>query len=93
VILAIIPARGGSVRVPRKNVRLFHGRPMLTYAIDAARASGCFDLIVVSTDDQEIEEVAFANGAVVSRRPIDDGSTGTQELAARTLQSFPTAMR
>lgn len=83
--LAIIPARGGSRRVPRKNCRDFMGKPMLTYPLDAAKASGLFDLIVVSTDDAEIAALAFQHGATVVPREADDGSTGTQEIAARVL--------
>lgn len=49
--LAVIPARGGSKRIPRKNIRPFAGKPMLAYAIDAARAAQVFDRIIVSTDD------------------------------------------
>lgn len=68
--LAVIPARGGSKRVPRKNVRPFCGRPMIAWPIAAARASGSFDRIVVSTDDDEIAEVSRGLGALVPfRRP------------------------
>lgn len=63
--LAIIPARGGSKRIPRKNIRPFHGRPMIAWPIAAAQDSGLFDRIVVSTDDPEIAEVARAEGAEV----------------------------
>lgn len=63
--LAVIPARGGSKRIPRKNIRPFCGKPMITWAIDAARSSDCFDRIVVSTDDQEVAEIARAAGAEV----------------------------
>lgn len=56
--LCIIPARGGSKRLPRKNIRPFCGKPIILYAIDAAIASGCFDQVVVSTEDQEIAQVA-----------------------------------
>src|SRR5262245_47582882 len=63
VRVALIPARGGSKRVPRKNVRNFAGRPMIGWAIDAARAAGIFDHILVSTDDIEIRDVAVAAGA------------------------------
>jgi pseudaminic acid cytidylyltransferase len=77
--VAVIPARGGSKRIPRKNVRLFHGKPMLLWTIEAAAASGCFDRIVVSTDDDEIAAVAVAGGAEVPfRRPpelSDDHAT------------------
>lgn len=63
--LAVIPARGGSRRVPRKNVRLFEGRPLLTWPIEVAIASGVFREIVVSTDDAEIADIARAAGATV----------------------------
>lgn len=62
--IAIIPARGGSKRVPRKNIKLFAGKPMIAYAIDAAKASGLFEHIVVSTDDEEIAAVARQYGAL-----------------------------
>jgi len=61
--LAVIPARGGSKRIPRKNIKLFCGKPMLAWSIEAARRSGCFDRIVVSTDDEEIAAVARQCGA------------------------------
>ena len=63
--LCIIPARGGSKRIPRKNVKLFLGKPMLAYSIETAKASGLFDVIMVSTDDLEIAEVAKLYGAEV----------------------------
>jgi len=56
--VCIIPARGGSKRIPRKNVRLFAGLPMIAHSIRAAQRSGVFDRITVSTDDDEIMEVA-----------------------------------
>lgn len=61
--IAIIPARGGSKRIPRKNIRLFHGQPMIAYSISAALDSGLFDRVVVSTDDAEIAAVARDHGA------------------------------
>jgi pseudaminic acid cytidylyltransferase len=70
--IAIIPARGGSKRIPRKNIKPFHGKPMIAYSIEAATASGCFDKVIVSTDDVEIVEVAKKYGAEVPfLRPID----------------------
>ncbi len=70
--LAVIPARGGSKRIPRKNIKLFNGRPMIAYAIGAAIESGLFEEVIVSTDDDEIAEVASACGASVPfRRPPD----------------------
>lgn len=70
--IAIIPARGGSKRIPRKNIKLFHDKPMIAYSIEAAQKSGCFDKIIVSTDDQEIANVAKEFGAEVPFiRPAD----------------------
>jgi pseudaminic acid cytidylyltransferase len=61
--IAIIPARGGSKRIPRKNLRPFCGKPIIAYSIEAAKNSGLFDHVIVSTDDAEIMEVARAYGA------------------------------
>ena len=63
--IAIIPARGGSKRIPRKNIKIFHGKPMIAYSIEAAQNAGCFDRIIVSTDDQEIADIALQYGAEV----------------------------
>ena len=64
-VLAVIPARGGSKGIPRKNIRLLAGRPLIVWTIDAARAAPGIDRIVVSTDDAEIADVARAAGADV----------------------------
>ncbi|MGE6462037.1 pseudaminic acid cytidylyltransferase [Pseudoalteromonas tetraodonis] len=63
--IAIIPARGGSKRIPRKNIKEFHGKPMIAYSIETALNSGCFDKVIVSTDDAEIAEAAKKYGAEV----------------------------
>ncbi len=63
--IAIIPARGGSKRIPRKNIKDFNGKPIIAYSIEAALNSGCFDKVIVSTDDQEIADVAKQFGAEV----------------------------
>ena len=63
--LCIIPARGGSKRIPRKNVKLFLGKPIIAYSIEAALNSGLFDEVMVSTDDAEIAEIAVSFGARV----------------------------
>ncbi|MCM1135701.1 MAG: pseudaminic acid cytidylyltransferase [Clostridium sp.] len=63
--LAIITARGGSKRIPRKNIKEFCGKPILVYSIEAAKASGVFEEIMVSTDDKEIAEIARAAGASI----------------------------
>lgn len=63
--LCIIPARGGSKRIPRKNIKLFMGKPIIGYSIEAALRSGLFDEVMVSTDDEDIAEVARKYGAKV----------------------------
>jgi N-acylneuraminate cytidylyltransferase len=63
--IAIIPARGGSKRIPRKNIRLLNGKPAIAYAIDLARKSGIFDEVFVSTDDLEIARVSEEYGATI----------------------------
>lgn len=92
--LAVIPARGGSKRIPRKNVRPFLGKPIIAYSIDAARESGLFDRIVVSTDDDEIAALAQAQGAEVPfRRPaaFSDDHTGTNAVARHAVDWFESA--
>lgn len=82
--IAVIPARGGSKRIPRKNVKSFCGRPILSYSIEAARESGLFDEVMVSTDDQEIAELARQYGASVpffrSEAAAGDYATTTDVL-------------
>ncbi|HWT94629.1 MAG TPA: acylneuraminate cytidylyltransferase family protein [Solirubrobacteraceae bacterium] len=75
-VVALIPARAGSVRVPGKNVRPLAGHPLLAYSIAAARESGLFDAIVVSTDSEEFAEIARRYGAETVLRPVElAGST------------------
>ena len=77
---AVIPARGGSKRIPRKNVRDFMGKPLLSYSIAAAKESGLFDRVVVSTDDEEIAAVARDCGAetpFLRAKNLADDHTGT----------------
>ncbi len=81
--VAIIPARGGSKRIPRKNIKPFAGMPALGWPIRAAQDSGCFDRIIVSTDDAEIADVARACGAEVPSlrdATLADDHTGTTEV-------------
>jgi pseudaminic acid cytidylyltransferase len=83
--VAIIPARGGSKRIPRKNIKLFHGKPLIAYSIEAALKSGLFSEVVVSTDDAEIAQIAREYGASVPfMRPKDlsDDFTGTGAVIA-----------
>lgn len=87
--VAIIPARGGSKRIPRKNVKAFCGKPMIAWSIEAARSSGCFERVVVSTDDAEIAEVARAWGATVPfMRPVElsDDYTGTAPVIRHAVE-------
>ncbi|MBT8633194.1 pseudaminic acid cytidylyltransferase [Polynucleobacter paneuropaeus] len=63
--VAVIPARGGSKRIPRKNIKSFNGKPMIAWSIEVAKLSGLFDHIIVSTDDEEIAEVSRHWGAEV----------------------------
>lgn len=87
--LAIIPARGGSKRIPRKNIKPFCGKPMIAWSIEAARAAGCFDRVIVSTDDVEIAEVARAYGAEIPfvRPPeLSDDHTGTIPVIAHAIE-------
>lgn len=87
--LAVIPARGGSKRIPRKNIKSFGDLPMIAWSIRAAIKSQCFDRILVSTDDIEISEVAKAHGADVPFiRPsnISDDHTGTIPVIAHAIE-------
>lgn len=85
--IAIIPARGGSTRIPRKNIRQFHGKPIIAYSIEKAKATGLFTRVVVSTEDAEIAAVAQAYGAEVWTRNPDfsRNEVGTQEVARDCL--------
>jgi N-acylneuraminate cytidylyltransferase len=89
--LALIPARGGSKRIPRKNIKMFCGKPMIAWSIEAAQACGLFERIVVSTDDDEIAAVAKDFGAAVPfMRPaaLSDDHTGTSEVVAHAIEFF-----
>jgi len=87
--IAIIPARGGSKRIPRKNIKEFCGKPMIAWSIEAAKASALFDHIFVSTDDIEIADVAKQWGAGVPfKRPdeLSNDHAGTIEVIAHATQ-------
>lgn len=87
--VAIIPARGGSKRIPHKNIRDFLGKPILAYSVVAARDSGLFKRILVSTDDKEIAAVARQWGAETPfERPpeISDDHSGTNAVVAHALR-------
>ncbi len=86
--LAVIPARGGSKRIPRKNIKPFGGLPMIAWSIKAALQSRCFDRIIVSTDDAEIAQVAQSQGADVPfMRPaeLSGDYTGTIPVIAHAI--------
>ena len=89
--LAIIPARGGSKRIPRKNIKSFLGKPIIAYSIEAAMDSGLFDEVMVSTDDEEIAEIAREYGATVpffrSEKTSDDYAT-TADVIEEVLLSY-----
>lgn len=88
--IAVIPARGGSKRIPRKNIRSFAGKPMIHYAIEAARASSVFDHIIVSTDDEEIARIANEAGAdtpFVRPTALSDDHTPTVPVVAHAIQA------
>ena len=92
--LCVIPARGGSKRIPRKNIRPFHGRPIIGWSIEVARDSGLFGRIVVSTDDPEIAEIASAAGAEVPFvRPADlaTDQAATVPVIAQALAALAVA--
>lgn len=89
--IAIITARGGSKRIPRKNIKEFLGKPIICYSIEAALKSGIFDTVMVSTDDEEIAEIAKRAGADVpfyrSAETANDYAT-TADVVAEVLQMY-----
>lgn len=91
--IVVIPARGGSKRIPKKNIKQFHGIPIISYAIKAAQESEIFDAIYVSTDDEEIKEIAVSLGAEVpwirTAELSDDYATtvGVMQDVVRNLKS------
>ena len=92
--VAIIPARGGSVRVPRKNVAEICGRPAIVWPIEACFSSGMFERVIVSTEDADIANIAHDAGAEVDERPVGLADHRTkvreviEELLGRTLTEF-----
>ncbi len=89
--IAVIPARGGSQRIPKKNIRSFHGIPIIVYSIRTAREANLFDEVIVSTDDEAIATIAMQNGATVyGRRSLDksDDQTGVLEVVAYELEQL-----
>lgn len=89
--IAIIPARGGSKRIPRKNIKLFAGLPIIAHSIKAAQESGLFDRIVVTTDDEEIADVARAFGAeipFIRPKELSDDHTATIPVIAHAIKTI-----
>ncbi len=89
--IAIITARGGSKRIPRKNIKHFCGKPIIAYSIEAAIHSGVFDEVMVSTDDNEIAEISKSYGAKVpfmrSEKTSDDFAT-TADVIKEVLTNY-----
>lgn len=89
--VCVIPARGGSKRIPRKNIKEFCGKPIIAYPIEAARQSGLFEKIIVSTDDSEIAKVAESFGAevpFVRPKELSDDFTGTTPVVAHAIREL-----
>ena len=89
--IAVIPARGGSKRISQKNIRDFHGKPIIAYSIEKALETGLFDRVVVSTDSPEIAEIARRWGAetpFVRPENISDDFTGTNPVVKHAIQWF-----
>jgi len=94
--VCIIPARGGSKRIPRKNIKDFLGKPMIGYSIEAALKSECFDKVIVSTDDQEIAQIAKTFGAEVPfMRPdeLANDHAGTLPVIKHAIEWFEEHIR
>ena len=89
--IAIIPARGGSKRIPRKNIKLFHGKPLIAYSIEAALKSELFDKVIVTTDDEEIASIAKKYGAdvpFIRPKELSDDFTNTKDVIDHALEYF-----
>ena len=87
--IAVIPARGGSKRIPRKNIKTFNGKPMIAWSIEVAKSSGLFERIIISTDDAEIAEVSKQWGAEVPfTRPaeLSNDFAATTDVIAHAAQ-------
>jgi len=91
--IAVIPARGGSKRIPRKNIKHFCGKPIIAYSIEAALQSDCFDRIIVSTDDREIADIAKDYGAEIPffrPRALSGDFTGTNAVVKHAIEWYKT---
>ena len=89
--IAIITARGGSKRIPKKNIKEFYGKPIISYSVEAAIKSGIFDEVMVSTDSEEIAKIALEYGASVpfmrSKKTSDDYAT-TEDVLLEVLERY-----
>ena len=86
--VAIIPARGGSKRIPKKNIKLFHGKPLIAYSIEVAIKSKLFSKVIVSTDDEEIAKIARSYGAdvpFIRPKELSDDFTGTGAVISHAM--------
>ena len=89
--IAIIPARGGSKRIPKKNIKDFFGKPLIAYSIEAALESNLFEKVIVTTDDEEIADIARKYGAQVPfirPKELSDDFTGTKDVIDHAVQYF-----
>ena len=87
--IAIVPARAGSKRIPKKNIKPFLGRPIIEYSIEIAMKSNLFDKVVVSTDDDDIARVAIGQGAEVPfirPKELSDDFSGTHEVVGHAVK-------
>ena len=88
--LCIIPARGGSKRIPRKNIIDFCGKPLIAYSIENALNSGIFDKVIVSSDDEEILQVArdFGAEALMREKELSDDFSSSSKVIKSVVQKF-----
>ncbi|GAX87594.1 N-acylneuraminate cytidylyltransferase [Lebetimonas natsushimae] len=88
--LCIIPARGGSKRIPKKNIKIFCGEPLISYSIKKAKDSNLFEKIVVSTDNKEIAEISKIYGAEILWRPkeLADDYAGSDEVFEHAINEL-----
>lgn len=94
-MFCVIPARGGSRRIPKKNIKPFFGRPIIEYSINAAKESLLFSKIIVSTDDDEIKQAALNNGVEVHDRNkhLSQDHIGTQEVVTQVIKDVDSFFR
>ena len=90
MILGLIPARGGSKGVPNKNIKMINGKPLIVWTIEAAKKSKLLDKIIVSTDSEDIAEIAKAAGAEILIRPayLATDTASTQDVMVHALQNY-----